>query len=146
WLAWKMLVGNKTKYLVMLFGITFASLLIAQQCSIFCGVLRMSAGQIRDVEDAGIWVIDPNVRYIEDLKPLSEQQLHQVRSVPGVAWAVAWRRGFTQAHLDDGRFQQVILQALDDDTLVGAPQTMLAGRVEDLRRPDAVLLDEVGCQ
>src|SRR5438128_819881 len=64
WVAWKMLVGNRTKYLVMLFGMTFASLLIAQQLSIFCGVLRMSAGQIRDVRDAILWVIDPNVRYI----------------------------------------------------------------------------------
>lgn len=64
WIAWKMLVGNRTKYLVMLFGITFASLLIAQQCSIFLGVLRMSAGQIRDVEDASIWVIDPRQRLV----------------------------------------------------------------------------------
>jgi putative ABC transport system permease protein len=146
WVAWKMLVGNRTKYLVMLFGMTFASLLIAQQCSIFCGVLRMSAGQIRDVRDADLWVIDPNVRYIDDLKPLPDHQLREVRSVPGVAWAVGWRRGISRAYLGDGRFQQVILQGLDDDSLVGAPQNMLFGRVEDLRRPDAVILDEIGCQ
>jgi len=146
WIAWKMLIGNRTKYLVMLFGLTFSSLLIAQQCSIFCGVLRMTAGQILDVEDAMIWVIDPHVRYIEDLKPLAEHHLREVQSVPGVAWAVGWRRGITRATLGDGRFQQVILQGLDDETLVGAPQVMVAGRVEDLRKPDAVILDEVGCQ
>ena len=67
WIAWRMLTGSRTKYLVMLFGMTFSSLLVAQQCSIFCGVLRMTAGQILDVRDADVWVIDPEARYIEDL-------------------------------------------------------------------------------
>src|SRR6516165_4386929 len=129
WIAWRMLVGQRTKYLAMLFGITFAALLIAQQCSIFCGVLRMATGQIRDIEDAPIWVLTPQVRYIDDLEPMSEQRLDQVRSVPGVAWAVRLEKGLSRVQLDDGRFQQVILFGLDDDTLVGAPRTMLAGTV-----------------
>lgn len=41
WLALRMLMGNRAKYVAMLFGLTFASLLICQQCSIFCGVMRM---------------------------------------------------------------------------------------------------------
>ena len=55
WIAWRMLVGHRTKYLAMLFGVTFAALLIAQQMAIFCGVLRMTTGQIRDIEEAPIW-------------------------------------------------------------------------------------------
>src|SRR5436190_1945266 len=146
WIAWKMLVGNRTKYLVMLFGVTFSSLLIAQQCSVFCGVLRLTGGPILDVQDAGVWVIEPHVSYIEDLQPLADHYLHEVRSVEGVAWAVGWRRGITRVQLADGRYQQVILHGLDDETLVGAPKALLYGRVEDLRRPDAVLLDEVSCE
>jgi putative ABC transport system permease protein len=141
-----MLVGQRTKYLAMLFGITFASLLIAQQLSIFCGVLRMSTGQIRDIEEADIWVLTPEVRYIDDLEPLSDRRLDQVRSVPGVAWAVRLEKGFSRAQLADGHFQQVILMGLDDATLVGAPRTMLVGAVTDLEKPDAVILDEVGHQ
>ena len=57
WLALRMLMGNRAKYVAMLFGITFASTLICQQCSIFCGVLRMCTGQIHDVQDAPIWVL-----------------------------------------------------------------------------------------
>jgi putative ABC transport system permease protein len=146
WIAWRMLTGSRTKYLVMLFGLTFSSLLVAQQCSIFCGVLRMTAGQILDVKDADVWVIDPEARYIEDLRPLGEHRLHEVRSVRGVAWAVGWRRGITRVNLPGGRFQQVILQGLDDDTLVGAPRTLLCGQPQDMYRADAVLIDEVGCQ
>jgi putative ABC transport system permease protein len=146
WIAWRMLVGHRTKYVAMLFGVTFAALLIAQQLAIFCGVLRMATGQIRDIEDAPIWVLTPQVRYIDDLEPLSERRLDQVRSVPGVAWAVRLEKGFSRAQLADGHFQQVILMGLDDATLVGAPRTMLVGSVRDLEQPDAVILDEVGHQ
>jgi putative ABC transport system permease protein len=146
WIAWRMLVGQRTKYLAMLFGITFASLLIAQQLAIFCGVLRMTTGQIRDIEEAPIWVLTPQVHYIDDLEPLSDRRLNQVRSVPGVAWAVRLEKGISRAQLDDGQFHQVILLGLDDATLIGAPRIMLAGAVTDLRKPDAVIIDEIGHQ
>lgn len=146
WLALRMLLGNRAKYVAMLFGITFASLLICQQCSIFCGVMRMCTGQIRDVQDAGIWVLAPQVRYIDDLRPLSDKQVEEVRSVPGVAWAVALQKGYGRVHLDDGRFQQVILFGLDDATLVGAPQLMVEGKVTDIQQPDGIIIDEIGHQ
>jgi putative ABC transport system permease protein len=146
WIAWRMLVGQRTKYLAMLFGITFASLLIAQQLAIFCGVLRMTTGQIRDIEEAPIWVLTPQVHYIDDLEPLSDRRLNQVRSVPGVAWAVRLEKGISRAQLADGQFHQVILLGLDDATLIGAPRIMLAGAVTDLRKPDAVIIDEIGHQ
>jgi putative ABC transport system permease protein len=145
-IAWRMLAGHRTKYLAMLFGVTFSSLLIAQQLAIFCGVLRMTTGQIRDIEEAPIWVLTPQVRYIDDLEPLSDRRLNEVRSVSGVAWAVRLEKGFSRAQLDDGHFQQVILVGLDDATLVGAPRTMLVGSVTDLQKPDAIILDEVGHQ
>jgi putative ABC transport system permease protein len=146
WLALRMLLGNRAKYVAMLFGITFASLLICQQCSIFCGVMRMCTGQIRDVQDAAIWVLAPQVRYIDDLRPLPEKQVDEVRSVPGVAWAVPLQKGYGRVQLDDGRFQQVILFGLDDATLVGAPQHMLLGNLADIQQPDGIIIDEVGHQ
>jgi putative ABC transport system permease protein len=146
WLALRMLLGNRAKYVAMLFGITFASLLICQQCSIFCGVMRMCTGQIRDVQDARIWVLAPQVRYIDDLRPLSDKQVEEVRSVPGVAWAVPLQKGYGRVHLEDARFQQVILFGLDDATLVGAPQHMLLGELADIQQPDGIIIDEVGHQ
>ncbi len=45
WIAIKMLVGDKAKFLGIVMGLTFAALLIAQQGSIFCGLmLRTCAG------------------------------------------------------------------------------------------------------
>lgn len=146
WLAIRILVGQRTRYLTMIVGITFASLLITQQVSIFLGVLRMVTGQIRDIEDAEIWVLAPRVRYIDDLEPLSDRHLPEVRAIPGVAWAVPLYKGVSRAYLEDGRFQQLLLVGLDDTTLVGAPQVMVAGRAADLEQPDAIVVDEVGQQ
>jgi len=43
WLAWRMLTGDRTKYLGIVFGVAFGSLLIAQQSSIFVGLMRRTS-------------------------------------------------------------------------------------------------------
>ena len=75
WIAWRMLIGNRGKYLGIVLGIAFAALLIAQQASIFCGLMYMTTSQIQDVQGVDIWVMDPNVEFIDDIKPLSENDL-----------------------------------------------------------------------
>ncbi len=146
WIALKMLTGNQGKYLGIILGIAFATLLIAQQTSIFCGLMLQTSGQIRDIQGADIWVMDGNVQFIDDVKPLSDSDLYTVRGVPGVAWAVPLYKGLTRSRLEDGNFQQTILLGLDDATLVGAPPDMMIGSVFDLRRPDAVIMDYEGYQ
>ena len=144
WIAWKMLTGNRGKYVGIILGSTFASLLIAQQSSIFCGLMRPTISQIKDLEGADIWVMDPNVQFIDDIKPLSENDLYRVRGVPGVQWAVRLYKGITRARMADGNFQQIILLGLDDATMVGAPSEIIVGSLADLRRPDALIMDEAG--
>lgn len=144
WVAFKMLTGNPGKYLSIILGIAFSSLLIAQQASIFCGLMRLTASQIRDVRGADIWVMDPNVQFIDDLKPMSDNELYRVRGVPGVRWAVRFYKGLTRGRLPDGNYQQMILLGLDDATLVGTPQEIISGQLSDLRKPDAVFMDERG--
>ena len=39
WIALKMLTGDRTKYLGIVFGIAFASLLISHQMSIFISIM-----------------------------------------------------------------------------------------------------------
>ena len=67
-----------------------------------------------------------------------------MRGVPGVDWAVRLYKGLGRARLDDGNFQQCILLGLDDATLVGAAAEWSLGSLADLRRPDAVIIDEAG--
>ena len=144
WVAWKMLIGNRVKYLGIVFGVVFAALLIAQQASIFCGLMSLTISQIRDIEGVQIWVMDPNVQFVDDVKPLADTELFRVKGVPGVEWAVRLYKGIARARLEEGSYEQMILLGLDDATLVGAPERVFMGSIADLRKPDAVIMDEAG--
>jgi hypothetical protein len=56
WIALKMLMGDQSKYFAIIFGVTFACFLIAEQSATFCGVMLRTTSQIRDVHGADIWV------------------------------------------------------------------------------------------
>lgn len=144
WVALRMLVGDTAKFLGILFGVAFASLLMGQQFSTFCGLMLLTTSQIQDIHGPNLWIMDPNVQFIDDIKPMTSSALQRVRGVAGIAWAVPLYKGLSRARPADGRFQQVILLGLDDATLVGAPLRIVAGKLEDLRLPDAILMDRRG--
>jgi putative ABC transport system permease protein len=146
WVAWKMLIGNRVKYLGIVFGVMFAALLIAQQSSIFCGLMSLTVSQIRDVEGPGIWVMDKNVQFVDDIKPLADTCLFRVKGVSGVEWAVRFYKGLARARMEEGDYHQMILLGMDDATLVGAPEGVFMGSIADLRKPDAVIMDDAGSQ
>jgi putative ABC transport system permease protein len=144
WVALKMLTGNRSKYFSIIFGIAFACMLMAQQSSIFTGLMRNTTSQIRDIPGAQIWVMEPSVQFVDDITPLSENDLYRVRGVPGVAWAVRLYKGLAKAQFHEGNYKQFILLGLDDDNFIGAPPTMLMGELGDLRQADAIIIDEYG--
>ena len=109
WIAWKMLIGNRAKYLGIVFGVVFAALLIAQQASIFCGLMSLTISQIYDTAGPDIWVMDENVQFVDDIKPLSDTELFRVKGVPGVDWAVRFYKGIARARLEEGTYEQIIL-------------------------------------
>jgi putative ABC transport system permease protein len=144
WVAIKMLTGDRGKYLGIIFGVTFAALLIAQQASIFCGVMQRTTSQISDIKDADIWVMNPASESVDDTRAISDDDVFRVRSVPGVDWAVNFYKGGGQARLPDGRFQSVLMLGVDDSTMVGAPRDWIMGSLDNLNEPDAVAIDEFG--
>jgi len=144
--ALKMLMGDTAKYFGIVLGITFASFLITQQASIFVGLMTRTFGFLSDTRQADIWVMDPKVQFIDDVKPLSDTMLFRVRGVEGVAWAVPLYRGLLRARLQNGNFQQCIVVGLDDSTLMGGPPTMIEGSLDDLRRSEGVIVDESGAK
>jgi putative ABC transport system permease protein len=144
WIALKMMTGDRAKYLGLVFGVTFATLLMTQQVSVFLGVMNRTASVIVDVHDAEIWVMDNKVRQIDEVPGRPDMNLYQVRGVPGVAWAVKFYKGTVRARLEDGGYRALVLIGLDDDTLVGAPKEMIVGDLADLNRPDAVIVDKAG--
>ncbi len=149
WIALQMLTGDRAKFFGIVLGLTFTALLITQQGSIFCGLMLRTASQISDTTGADLWVMDRNVLQVDDVKPMIQNNLYRVRGVEGVKWAVPFFKGTARAKVDnvDGTprqvIEQVVLLGLDDSSMVGAPpsQRILIGRLEDLRRPDAIFID-----
>jgi putative ABC transport system permease protein len=142
--ALKMLIGDRAKYLGIVMGLTFASLLITQQGAIFVGLMTRTYGFITDTGLPDLWVMDPKVQFIDDIKPLQDTELYRVRGVEGVEWAVPLYKGLIKARLADGTFQTCNVVGLDDATLIGGPPAMMAGQLADLRQSDAVIVDVVG--
>jgi putative ABC transport system permease protein len=144
--ALKMLTGDRGKYLGIILGLTFASLLITQQMAIFLGLMDRTKGAIDDLGLPDIWVMDPKVQFIDDIKPLQDTQLYRVRGVGGVEWAVPLYKGLIKARLSNGTFQTCNVLGIDDASLIGGPPEMDVGRLEDLRRSDAVIVDTVAAK
>jgi putative ABC transport system permease protein len=141
YIALNMLMGDRGKYLGIVMGLTFASLIMTQQPAIFVGLMTRSFSFITDVGLPDIWVMDPKVQFVDDVKPLQDTKLYRVRGVSGVEWAMPLYKGLLKARLSDGTFQTCNVIGLDDATLIGGPPKMLQGQLEDLRRSDGVIVD-----
>ena len=142
--ALKMLLGDSAKYLALVFGVAFATLLMSQQVSIFIGLMTRTANQVLDIREADIWVMDTRVRYVDEVEPLPDAALGRVRSVEGVEWAAPLYKGLAIFRTQDGLINQVSLVGVDDETLVGAPREWLAGDLEALRQPGGIVFDKEG--
>ena len=144
YVALRMLMGERAKYLGLVFAIAFSTFLLENQTSIFAGILKRTASQVMDVTDADVWVMDPRTQYFEQTRALKDTDLFRVRGVPGVRYAVRLFKGTPVARAPDGTFSQTITLGLDDATLAGAPRKMLLGSWERLREPDAIVIDKAG--
>lgn len=140
-IALKMLFGERAKYMMLVSGICFATILMTQGLALFFGILSFSYATATNIR-APIWVVDPLVQQVGDNQPLRDTDVNRVRSVEGVAWAAPLYVGNAQANLlTGGATQPLTLVGLDSDTLAGAPTRMIEGNILDLRLAQSVVVD-----
>ncbi len=140
-LALKMLAGDRVKYLGLVFGIGFATLLMTQQVTIFAGLLTWGANPVLDVREADVWVMDPRVKQPDQGQPLPDQALYRVRSVEGVAWAVPYFRAQGALTTREGALAAVQIIGLDNQSLVGLPLENRAEAAAALSGRNSAVLD-----
>lgn len=145
-IAWKMLVGDRGKYAGIIIGIALASVIMIQQPGMLLSMLSHTYSFITDVSLPGIWVMDPQVRYVDDARAMQDTQLYRVRGVEGVEWAVPLYKGSQKVRLKNGESVACDLLGLDDATLIGGPALMAQGSLVDLRQPESIIVDETGAQ
>jgi putative ABC transport system permease protein len=141
-LALKMLFGDTAKYLMLVAGLFFATFLIVQQASVFCGLMMWTTSTLKNV-GAPIFVVEERVEQINEINPLRDTDVSRVRSVSAVRWAMPLYSGIQRIRLNSGSFKTVQLIGIDAATLAGGPVRMVEGKLEDLRLPNTVVIDEL---
>ena len=141
-LAWRNLVHDKVRLTVTVTGIVFAVVLIVVELGLFLGFTTTTSSLI-DRSNADLWITAPRVPYIEQGVPFSERKLATVLATPGVRTASKYIAQFTQWKRPDGRQESVQVVGIDVASGLGLPWSIVAGTLDDLRKPDAVFVDEI---
>ena len=129
-IALKLLVNDKSKFIALLVGITFAVFLMIMMMSMFSGILARSSSSVYNV-GAKIWVMDPAVNNATSSIPMPDYVLSSARSINGVKYAVPIYFGNALVKLKSGAYQAVSVVGLDDATLYGRPE-LIEGKIEDI--------------
>jgi putative ABC transport system permease protein len=114
----------------LLVGITFAVFLMIEMTSLFSGILGRASATVINI-GATIWVMDPAIQTVANTIPLPDYVLAEVRSIPGVKYAVPLYSGGSLLKLGNGTYQAVNIIGLDDTSLFGRPE-LLDGKIEDI--------------
>src|SRR5579872_543459 len=141
-LARRNLFHDKVRLTVTLTGIVFSVVLIVVQLGLFLGFTTATSNLI-DHSGADLWITSKNVPYVEQGVAFSERKLNQVRAVPGVADAQKIIAHWTQWKRHDGGQESVQIVGINVDDQFERPWNLVEGRVEDLKSPDAVIMDEL---
>jgi putative ABC transport system permease protein len=144
--ALKMLLGDRAKYIGLLFGITFTSFLVTFAASYFCGFLTRGFALIAENPTADVWVMDPAVDSVEQTANMPESAWDRVRSVEGVLSALPLAVGTADVRFPNGRFQTFQIIGVDDATLSGVPVLVGGASAIVLRNPDAAIVDAGGTE
>lgn len=144
WIAIRMLTGDSQKFYGLLFGIAFSTLLITQQLTIFINLIERGASGVYNAPEAQVWVMDPVSRTTDVNYAMASTALDEVRSVPGVDWAVPHLRATASVRTRAGDLEGVAIIGVDDATLIGMPERLLEGEKSILAQPDTVIIDDGG--
>jgi putative ABC transport system permease protein len=140
-LARKILLHDRTRFLITVSGVGFAVTLVFVQIGLFRGLMENASLTIERT-DADLWVTARNTPNVDFSNTFSETLVNRVRSVPGVARAdnlIVW---FGRVSLPNGANENAVVYALEDFARWGLPWRLEAGDPRDLRRGKYVILDD----
>jgi len=141
-LARRNLFHDKIRFTVTLTGIVFSVVLIVVELGLFVG-FTLTTSSIIDRSNADLWIVSRGTPYIEQGTPYSERKLYQVLATPGVAEAEKDIVRFGDWKTRDGASQGIQVVGFNPHSSLGGPWNVVAGSVDDLQKPDAVMVDEI---
>ena len=109
-----MLTGDRVKFIGLVFGVAFSTLLITQQLTIFVNLLMRGGVAVQEVSTTNVLVMDPATRTSDVIYPMPITALDRVRSVPGVAYASPLLRSNASIRTPEGDLEGVTVIGVDD--------------------------------
>lgn len=141
-LAIKNLFYDKIRLTVTLVGIIFSVVLSSVQLGLFVGFQRATSDILLNSK-ADLWITSKNVTHAEDGVAFPEQKLYQARAATGVERAEKQIVQFAGWKKPDGAETGILLVGFNLDGGMGGPWNIVAGSADDLRQPDAVMVEEL---
>jgi len=141
-LALKNLLYDKVRLGVTLVGIVFSVVLSSVQLGLFFGFTHATSDLI-DHSQADLWVLSQGVTHLETGVPFLEHKAYQIKAIPDVEAVEKHFVGFGQWKKPNGAQEGILLVGFNLDSPMGAPWNLTTGSIEDLRAPDAVIVDAV---
>jgi len=141
-LARRNLFHDKVRLIVTVTGIVFAVVLIVVELGLFVGFTETTSSLV-DHSGADLWVTSRHVPYVELGVPFSERKLYQVRAVPGVQEAQKIITRWSDWKRADGRQESVQIVGINPDSTLVRPWNLVQGTAGDLKKPDAIIMDEI---
>jgi putative ABC transport system permease protein len=146
WIALRMLTGDRQKFIGLIFGIAFSTLLITQQLTIFVNLIQRGSSAVYNIGTVDLWVMDPASRTTDVVYPMPSTALDRVRGVQSVEWAAPYLQSGASVRTPEGDLEGVTLIGVDDSSLIGLPRNLLTGQKSALYEPDAIFIDDVGAE
>ncbi len=137
----RMLLHNKPRLVMALIGVVFSFILSAALLGLLAGWCDTNSAIIRHA-GVDLWLMAPMTEAFDYGTALPRNLIYRARSVPGVAWAEGLYKGWDLWKCPNGKKIMVEVVGLDD-SCVGGPWKMREGRVQDMQRPESVVVDSL---
>jgi putative ABC transport system permease protein len=141
-LARRNLFHDKVRLAVTLTGIAFSVVLMVVESGLFQG-FSTSTSSVIDHSGADLWIAAKNTVYIDQAATFNERKYYQVLATPGVAQAEKYIVRWTVWKEPNGRNESVQIVGINPDVPLGLPWNLVAGNAEQLKQPNAVIIDEI---
>jgi putative ABC transport system permease protein len=139
-LAWRNLAQDRIRFATTLAGVAFSVVLMAVQLALLLG-FTATASSLIDRSDADFWIAAVGARNVDQSSDVATANRYRALSVPGVASAASLIVRFAPWRRPDGGTETVIVVGVDLEHPGLKPWNLASGDVEDLRRPDGIVID-----
>jgi putative ABC transport system permease protein len=137
-LAMSNLLKDRTRFLVAVFGIGFASFLMTFQVCLLLSFLQ-SASRIVEAADADLWITPRGVTCFDFPATLEQRYSQIAQGFPGISSVSRMSAAFAEYRKPDGSHQTVALVGMDGWAGDRLPHPFQG--LEDSLTPDAVAVD-----